>query len=78
MPRTLDDALSISPINAALVEGNGEYPNTMIRLLKDGSAKGLQVQNIKGFMHTKLTPSEFEEFRAGVSAKKFNCRPLEH
>jgi hypothetical protein len=77
MPRTLEDALSLSPIKVALIESSPEYPNTLIRLLSDGSARGLQVQDIKGFMHTKLTPKEFQEFKTTVGSRKFNCRPLD-
>lgn len=77
MPRTLEDALSLSPISAALIEAEPDYPNTLIRLLKDGSAKGLQVQDDKGFRHTRLTPSEFEEFKAAIRNRRFNCRPLD-
>lgn len=77
MPRTLDDALSISPRNMALIEGSGEYPDTLVRLQKDGSAKGLQMQNGTVLKRVTLTASDFEAFKETVNAKRFNCRPLD-
>lgn len=76
MPRTLDDALSISPINAALVEGGGDYPDTLVRLLKDGSIKGLQIQGVV-LSRVTFTTSSFKEFKTSVNAARFNCRPLD-
>jgi len=77
MPRTLDAALSLSPINMALIEGSPGYPDTLIRLRSDGSARGLQVQDGKDFQRAELTPTAFEAFKIGVNASKLNCRPLD-